>query len=140
MRKQCVRLIHRSISSIMLNQRHELALSTRPVRSVEALVDDILQLRNFSSASALDKELNIYASKKQTPVSLRSLMETGNGDRLGQFDEMMKGRFSGESNVQSAERILIQVACFLHREMPIRLAQRAMKLEASPIFQRSGEE
>ena len=40
---------------------------------------------------------------------------------------------------QVTQRIMIQVACFLHRELPIRLAQRAVKLEASPLFARSGK-
>ncbi|RYY88320.1 hypothetical protein EON63_02615 [archaeon] len=38
---------------------------------------DIINLRNFSANSILEKELHVYAAKKQTPVSLRSLMETG---------------------------------------------------------------
>jgi hypothetical protein len=102
------------------------------------------------SISPAEKELYIYASKKQTPVSLKSLMETGKGDRLSHFDELMKARFistnsHGANNTPptkatpvASQRILIQVACFLHRELPVRLAQRAVKLDASPLFQRSG--
>ena len=107
-------------------------------KSIDAAVEDIFLLRNFSTvSSALEKELQIYSNKKQTPVSLRSLMETGSGDRLPAFDEMMK--LDKKGIPQASQRIMIQVACFLHRELPIRLAQRAVKLEASPLFIRSGK-
>ena len=88
--------------------------------------------------TALDKEIQLYSTKKPTPVSLKSLMETGRGDRLAHFDEMMKGVYEKHNPPQTSQRILIQVACFLHRELPIRLAQRAAKLEASPLFLKSG--
>lgn len=34
-------------------------------------------------------------------------------------------------------RVQIQVACFLHRELPIRFAQRAQALESVPIMRES---
>ena len=94
--------------------------------------------RNYSTNTPLEKELHIYSAKKQTPVSLRSLMETGKGDKLQDFDELMKGKLS-ESNHHTTQKILIQVACFLHRELPVRLAHRAIKLESSPLLMRSGK-
>lgn len=110
-------------------------------KSVEAAVENIFLLRNFSSANngALEKELQIYSSKKQTPVSLKSLMETGTGDRLQHFEGYIKSQQEKFNQAQVSQRVLIQVACFLHRELPIRLAQRAVKLEASPLFVRSGK-
>jgi pyruvate dehydrogenase kinase 2/3/4 len=36
-----------------------------------------------------------------------------------------------------AERVHIQVACFLHRELPIRLAHRIVELESIPIMRES---
>jgi hypothetical protein len=97
-------------------------------------------LRHSSTFNtALDKEIHLYSTKRQTPVSLKSLMETGRGDRLAQFDDLMKIKYEKHSQPHPNQRILIQVACFLHRELPIRLAQRAMKLESYPLFTRSGE-
>lgn len=103
-------------------------------------VKDIFLLENFQNFNpALEKEVLLYSNKKQTPVSLRSLMETGKGDRLEHFDQLMKGRYTQQGQPQASQRILIQVACFLHRELPIRLAQRAVKLEASHLFMKSGK-
>jgi hypothetical protein len=87
----------------------------------------------------LEKELILYSNKKQTPVSLRTLMETGRGDTLNRFDEIMKGKYSINPVPKVSQRILIQVACFLHRELPVRLAHRAMRFEQSPLFLRSGK-
>lgn len=104
----------------------------------DKFLDDIFNLRNTSSSLNLDKELLIYSNKKQTPVSLRTLMETGMGENLDRFDELMKGKYSHTPAPKATQRILIQVACFLHRELPVRLAHRAIRLEGHPLFQRSG--
>jgi hypothetical protein len=107
-----------------------------------AAVAQFPQNRSFTTITPnLEKEIQMYSSRKQTPVSLKSLMETGQGNRLQEFDELMKLKYDKEQQQtpQASQRILIQVACFLHRELPIRLAQRAIKLESSPLFIRSGE-
>jgi hypothetical protein len=78
------------------------------------------------------KELMLYSNKKQTAVSLKSLMETGRGEGLENFSPT-------RDSTAAASRLLIQVACFLHRELPVRLAHRAIKLEASPLFANSGK-
>ena len=83
-------------------------------------------------SSPLDKELLIYSNKKQTPVSLKSLMETGKGIRLKDENSI-----DIEDEI-ARQKVLIQVACFLHRELPVRLAHRAVKLEASHLFNKSG--
>ena len=41
------------------------------------------------------------------------------------------------SQQNTAERVQIQVACFLHRELPIRLAHRVVELESIPIMKES---
>jgi hypothetical protein len=82
------------------------------------------------SASNLEKELDLYSKKKQTSVSLKSLMESGRGDN----PNLPYGRAT-----KASDKVLMQVACFLHREMPVRLAHRAVKLEASPLFLMSGK-
>ena len=91
-------------------------------------------IRSLSAAtiSSLEKELLIYSNKKQTPVSLKSLMETGKGIRLKDENTF------GLDDEIARQKVLIQVACFLHRELPVRLAHRAVKLEASPLFSKSG--
>ena len=57
-------------------------------------------------------------------------MESGRGDN--------PNLPSGKST-KASDKVIMQVACFLHREMPVRLAHRAVKLEASPLFQMSGK-
>lgn len=104
---------------------------------IELTADHILS-RQFSTTNALEKELHIYSAKKQTPVSLKSLMETGKGDKLQDFEELMKGKLNDSSH-HTTQKILIQVACFLHRELPVRLAHRAVRLEASPLLSQSGK-
>lgn len=45
---------------------------------------------------------------------------------------------SGKAASQGAsERVQIQVACFLHRELPVRLAHRAVELEGYALFKES---
>lgn len=107
--------------------------------SDEKILDDIFNMRSYSSNMNLDKELLIYSNKKQTPVSLRTLMETGLGENLERFEELMKGKYSHTPAPKASQRILIQVACFLHRELPVRLAHRAIRLEGHPLFQQSGK-
>ncbi len=102
--------------------------------------DELLNLRNFSNITPhLEKEIHIYSNKKEIPVSLKSLMETGKGDKLNRFDELVKGKYSPQTAIQpqASQKILIQVACFLHRELPVRLAHRATRLESSPLFVKS---
>ena len=89
---------------------------------------------NFSTVSNVEKEIIIYSNKKQTPVSLKSLMDTGRGDRLSDFSAST----NTTSQSTASQRVLTQVACFLHRELPIRLAHRATRLESSPIFASNG--
>ncbi len=78
-----------------------------------------------------DKDLHYFGKKKQTAVSLKALMETGRGDRLHDFNVNAKSRQA------ASERVRIQVACFLHRELPVRLAHRAVELEAYELFSKS---
>lgn len=89
-----------------------------------------------SANTPADQELLMYSRKKLTSVSLRSLMETGRGDLLGHT----KGKSSDKlvaTSTPTPEKIIIQVACFLHRELPVRLAHRAVQLQESPLFLKS---
>lgn len=65
-----------------------------------------------------------YALKRQTGVNMQALLSTGMGLRLD--------KSSTENSLSTKERTLIQVASFLHHELPIRLAHRAIELEELP--------
>lgn len=65
-----------------------------------------------------------FASKRQTGVNMQALLSTGMGLRLEK---------SGiDATLPTQQRTLIQVAQFLHHELPIRLAHRAIELEELP--------
>jgi len=88
-----------------------------------------------SSIAGLDeKDLQYFGKKKQSGVSLTALMETGRGDRLKEFDQLVD---TSKQQAGASERVQIQVACFLHRELPIRLAHRAVELESSQLYKES---
>lgn len=65
-----------------------------------------------------------FAGKRQTGVNMQALLSTGMGLRLEKSDI--------DASLPTQQRTLIQVAQFLHRELPIRLAHRAIELEELP--------
>ena len=73
----------------------------------------------------LDEEMLRLASYAQTSVSLKATLDTGLGLLLPQGDD-------GESEVSRRERTLIQIASFLRRELPVRLARRVIELQQLP--------
>ncbi len=69
------------------------------------------------------KLINDHAKQPPTSVSLQALMRTGRGEYLDRhFDVAMKEH-------TATELVLMQVASFLRRELPIRLAHRVQDLE-----------
>ncbi|KAJ1410185.1 branched-chain alpha-ketoacid dehydrogenase [Ochromonadaceae sp. CCMP2298] len=78
-----------------------------------------------------DKQVYLYSKKKQTSVSLKSLMESGRGDALD-----VHTPFKLQSN-KASDKVVMQVACFLHRELPVRFSHRAVELENHPLLSRS---
>jgi hypothetical protein len=68
--------------------------------------------------SPLHDQIMESAAMRQTGVSLKTLIDTGRGELLG-GDIVFR-----ESDLTTREQMLIQVASFLHRELPIRLAHR----------------
>jgi len=71
----------------------------------------------------LKEEIMSHALQPQTSVSLHTLMRTGRGDFLDRtFGEEMRERNT------ATELVLMQVAGFLRRELPIRLAHRIQDL------------
>jgi pyruvate dehydrogenase kinase 2/3/4 len=65
-----------------------------------------------------------YAGKRQTGVNMQALLSTGMGLRLD--------KSTIDASLPTQQRTLIQVAQFLHHELPIRLAHRAIELEELP--------
>jgi pyruvate dehydrogenase kinase 2/3/4 len=75
------------------------------------------------------EELKQYAKRKQTDISLVTLMQTGQGKHLNLFDKF----FPKTDAKTDAEKVQIQVANFLYRELPVRLAHRALELESEIV-------
>jgi hypothetical protein len=77
-----------------------------------------------------------YTQKKQTSSSLQTLMKTGRGDYLGKDGEPRQTQaFLGRMGQRLAkQRILMQDACFLRQEIPIRLAHRIRDLDRVPMM------
>lgn len=70
------------------------------------------------------------AAVNQTSVSLQALMRTGRGEFLHKtFDDM-----ANVDQHSATDLVLIQVASFLRRELPIRLAHRIHDLEGAPVM------
>jgi hypothetical protein len=65
--------------------------------------------------SELHRNIMRSAAMRQTGVSLRTLVETGRCQLLED---------GKDTAADARQRMLIQVASFLHRELPIRLAHR----------------
>lgn len=84
--------------------------------------------QNAGGALNLERELILYGSKKQTPVSLKSLLETGKGALLKDFEGKPR------ETTTASELVLFQVACFLHRELPVRIAHRVEHLQSTPFL------
>jgi pyruvate dehydrogenase kinase 2/3/4 len=61
-------------------------------------------------------------------------METGNGTLLANFEKYLPKR---TEELDQQQRISIQIACFLHRELAVRVAHRAVSLQATSAFKAS---
>jgi Mitochondrial branched-chain alpha-ketoacid dehydrogenase kinase len=87
-------------------------------------------LRSFSTFTEADRaRIADAARESQTPVSLQTLMRTGRGDFLH--------RTFAEATVEkhaATELVLRQVASFLRRELPVRMARRVADLESIPVL------
>ena len=76
------------------------------------------------------------ATQSQTSVSLQDLMRTGRGEYLHRtFDDPQDEKLQQLKEKHTAtELVLMQVAGFLRREMPVRLAHRIRDLERVPLL------
>lgn len=77
------------------------------------------------------KAIEKYTKKKQTSVTLQTLMKTGRGELLGKTYKDNNFRLEHQ---HATEEILMQVAGFIRREMPIRLAHRISDLDSVPMM------
>jgi Mitochondrial branched-chain alpha-ketoacid dehydrogenase kinase len=86
--------------------------------------------RVFSTYSEADRNrITAIARDTQTPVSLQTLMRTGRGDFLHKtFAEATVEKHA------ATELVLRQVASFLRRELPVRMARRVADLESIPVL------
>lgn len=89
-------------------------------------------MENYSTLDDHVAELvQEYAKKNQTSASLETLMRTGRGELLG---KTYKEDTSYLDKHMATERILMQVASFIRKEMPIRLACRIQDLDQVPMM------
>jgi len=117
-----------SLAAGMMNRFCHQNLKPRYNRFVRAALSSSAHFKNAGGALNLDRELILYGSKKQTPVSLKSLLETGKGDLLKGFEGKQR------ESTTASELVLFQVACFLHRELPVRVAHRVEHLQSAPFL------
>ena len=86
--------------------------------------------RFFSAREDMQAEIEQYSMRKQTSVSLETLLDTGSGKLLH------ASRFSHakaeQQKLTKHERTVMQVASFLRNELPVRLAHRAHELRDLP--------
>ena len=73
--------------------------------------------------------LEEYADRRQTSVNMETLLKTGYGYLL---DKTHHTKDDTSGAMSTRERTLVQVASFLHREMPVRFAHRARELQRLP--------
>jgi pyruvate dehydrogenase kinase 2/3/4 len=91
------------------------------LRRPAAAAGSCIEYRFFSS---LEESILNQARQPQTSVSLRALMRTGQGEFLHKtFGEEDRERHA------ATDLVLLQVAGFLRRELPIRLAHRLHDLD-----------
>jgi len=83
--------------------------------------------------TACDTLVRQYAQQKPTSVSLHTLLQTAKGELLGR-DKVTAQPPYCISGLTEKERVLLQTASFIRRELPIRLAHRILELEKAPYM------
>jgi hypothetical protein len=79
--------------------------------------------------------LNLYGNKRQNGVSLQNLLKVSTGETLVNFT-VGDGSFSSIPREQQAA-IVMQIGCFLHRELPVRYAHRVLEINKDELLMRS---
>lgn len=103
-------------------------------------LSQILSRRNFTYGSIhrldsipddVSSLVQKYAHHPQRSISLQTLLQTGRGELLNKtYSETV---ISGEEH-HATDLVLMQVANFLHREIPVRLAHRIEDLDQVPYL------
>jgi len=112
----------------LLRPRHLLRPATakdcRFLHATHARGNTSGELRSSTPGESLEQEMQRLASYAQTSITLKATVDTG----LGMFvkDD------SGAGDLTKRQRMLIQIASFLRRELPLRLARRAIELQNLP--------
>jgi pyruvate dehydrogenase kinase 2/3/4 len=78
-----------------------------------------------SDLDLLGDDIRHFSAMEQTGVSLRTITQTGKG-------EFVMGLGNDADDAAKTQKMLMQVAMFLHRELPIRLAHRVRDLDSIP--------
>jgi hypothetical protein len=76
----------------------------------------------------LQQELERLAGYAQTSVSLKATLDTG----LGLLLQHQSQQGVAADELTRPQRTLIQIATFLRRELPVRLARRVVELQGLP--------
>jgi hypothetical protein len=93
-----------------------------------------LSKSSYSERSRVMSPLKLYLKQVvfcHSCSSLRFDYHSGKGVRLPTFQNTVS------SNCTNCQQVQIQVATFLYRELPIRLAQRIVDLESLPLMRES---
>lgn len=107
--------------SSVLRYRGALALAAFPQHGAQCLSTNS---KSRAEPETLEEEMKRLASYAQTSVSLKATLDTGLGLLLPDGDE--------ETSTSRRQRTLIQIASFLRRELPVRLARRVIELQQLP--------
>ncbi|KAI2510086.1 Mitochondrial branched-chain alpha-ketoacid dehydrogenase kinase [Fragilaria crotonensis] len=88
--------------------------------------------RAFEGVSdEVSKQILHHARQPQTAVSLKTLLQTGRGEFLHKTYKQLD---EDDNHRGATGKVLMQVASFLRRELPIRLAHRITDLERVPYM------
>jgi len=103
--------------------------SKPPAASTLVRSEPLMTLEGFPDE--VGQRVATAATQSQTSVSLQDLMRTGQGEYL---HKTFENEDTLKANHTASELVLIQVAGFLRREMPVRLAHRIRDLERVPLM------
>jgi len=83
---------------------------------------------------SVEEYIQCNAQKSQTGVSMRTLLDTGRGKLIQRDGKFLDRNSYDRVDIPDEEHMLIQVAGFLHRELPIRLSHRVRDLDSIPYL------
>mmetsp|Transcript_42281 Transcript_42281/g.74153 ORF Transcript_42281/g.74153 Transcript_42281/m.74153 type:complete len:505 (-) Transcript_42281:123-1637(-) len=112
--------------------------SPTPPKTAAAAVDYTSLPHSSPEIQAL---IDRHARKPQTSASLQTLMKTGRGEFLHKMNDTHGGGYASvdlsaeDDESEATPLVLLQVASFLRRELPIRLAHRIQDLSRVPLLQ-----